>query len=75
MYIDSLNIKTVSGIVKYIKTQVDINIDGVKTDTFVKLFWMSKDKLHTYKIRASVIYVIKLPEIEEAIKAIKLTLN
>lgn len=63
-------IKSASGLEKHIYKLTAKEVIVVKTADHLKVIWALGDKLHTHKIDAHVIYVVKEEALDEAVKVI-----
>ena len=79
-YLDrELGIKSVSGIKKYLTKHFKdkgypLELDCVKVASSVRCFWAINNKLHQYDMKGSVIYVIKVEDLNELIETIQKSL-
>ena len=74
MYVEEIGIKSTQTLVKHIKEHLNVEVDAVKVANSIRIFWAVDNTLHKYDIKASVIYVIKIEQLEEAMAEIKKTL-
>lgn len=67
-YIDKeFGIKTAKGLEKHLKTIIGRDIIVLKVPDSLRVIWSVNDKLLTYDIKGSVIYVIKTEQVFDAI--------
>lgn len=75
-YLDrELGIKSVSGIKKYVtkffkNVGYPVDLDCVKVANGVRAFWAIDNKLHTYDMKGSVIYVMQEEDLQGLINAV-----
>ena len=89
-YLDEMGIKSVVGINKWIKEQLQnknvtiinssgiiapLEIECVKVDNAVYIFWAINNKLMKYEMKCSVIYVLQKEDLEKALETIVKSLN
>ena len=78
-YLDrELDIKSVVGIKKHlVKTfaEADVDLDCIKVDRGVKVFWAIDNYLHQHLMDGHVIYVIQEDDLQKCIDAIQESLK
>ena len=72
---EELGIKSVTGLTKWFKSELikrekTVEIDCVKVDRYIYVYWAVNNKLHKYEIPAPVVYVIKEESLDRAIEQI-----
>lgn len=76
-YLDrELGIKSVAGIRKYVIKHfkdkgTPVELDCVKVANGVRAFWAISDKLHSYDMKGSVIYVMKESDLNGLMEAVE----
>lgn len=76
-FLDEMEIKSVKSLQKWFKTELakhgitNIQLECVKVDSYVYVFWAHNNKLLKYEIPACVIYVIQEEDLMNAIQFIK----
>lgn len=80
VYLDNLGIKSVVGLNKWFKDELFrqtgriIEMEAVKIDKGIILFWAIDDKLHRNEMRCPTIYTLQEKDIKEAIEKVSKTL-
>ena len=67
---DEFKIKSTKSMEKHITTITAIEVMCIKMSDVVRVIWAVDNKLNHFDIKASVIYVIKVEELQEAIDAV-----
>jgi len=75
-YIDEVfGIKSAKSVQKHIEKITAKDIHVYKSADFVHVIWSLGDKLHEYKIKCHVIYVMKEEELQKAVDMVLNTTN
>ena len=78
-YADELGIKSVISLNKWFKDKLEevgikVDLECVKVDSYVYVFWAKDNQLYKHSITCSVIYVLKEEQLLETLEIIKTSL-